>query len=121
MQTTRLVLVGGFLGAGKSTLLAEAARRLTARGRRVGLIANDQAAELVDTEALKQTGSPVEEVSGGCFCCRFPDLLAAMEKLVRQTSPDVLIGEPVGSCTDLAATVVRPLRRLHGGPSTWRR
>ena len=115
MSTTRLILVGGFLGAGKTTLLAEAARRLTAQGRRVGLIANDQAAEMVDTAILKETGSAVEEVAGGCFCCRFPDMIAAMERLVRQSGADVLIGEPVGSCTDLSATVLQPLKKLHAG------
>ena len=76
-------------------------------------MANDQAADLVDTELLKETGSKVEEVSGGCFCCRFPDMVAAMQRLVRQDNVDVLIGEPVGSCTDLSATVMQPLKQLH--------
>ena len=80
----------------------------------MGLVANDQAADLVDTELFKQTGSAVEEVAGGCFCCRFPDMIAAMERLVRETDADVLIGEPVGSCTDLSATVLQPLKKLHG-------
>jgi G3E family GTPase len=114
MPTTRLILVGGFLGAGKTTLLAQAAQRLTRRGQRVGLVANDQAADLVDTELLKDAGSSVEEVAGGCFCCRFPDMIAAMERLVRDARADVLIGEPVGSCTDLSATVLQPLKKLHG-------
>ena len=56
MATTRLILVGGFLGAGKTTLLAQAAERLARQGKRVGLVANDQAADLVDTELLKETG-----------------------------------------------------------------
>jgi G3E family GTPase len=114
MATTKLILVGGFLGAGKSTLLAQAARRLAAQGKRVGLVANDQAADLVDTEFLKDTGSEVEEVAGGCFCCRFPDMIGAMERLVRGGHVDVLIGEPVGSCTDLSATVLQPLKKFHG-------
>jgi G3E family GTPase len=114
MATTRLILVGGFLGAGKTTLLLHAAERLSRQGKRVGLVANDQAADLVDTELLKQTGSEVEEVAGGCFCCRFPDMIAAMERLVRNAEVDVLIGEPVGSCTDLSATVLQPLKKLHG-------
>jgi G3E family GTPase len=115
MPKTRVILVGGFLGAGKTTLLAQAAQRLTRQGKRVGLIANDQAADLVDTEILKQTGSQVEEVAGGCFCCRFPDMISAMERLVRESNVDVLIGEPVGSCTDLSATVMQPLKQLHSG------
>jgi G3E family GTPase len=114
MSNPRVILVGGFLGAGKTTLLAQAAERLIHQGKHVGLIANDQAADLVDTEILKQTGSQVEEVAGGCFCCRFPDMLSAMERLVRDSGVDVLIGEPVGSCTDLSATVMQPLKQLHG-------
>ncbi len=114
MSTTRLILVGGFLGAGKTTLITQAAQRLTRQGKRVGLVANDQAADLVDTEILKETGSRVEEVAGGCFCCRFPDMIAALERLVRESQADVLIGEPVGSCTDLSATVLQPLKQLHG-------
>ncbi len=114
MAATRLILVGGFLGAGKTTLLLQAAERLSRRGRRVGLVANDQAANLVDAELLKTTGSAVAEVAGGCFCCRFPDMIAAMEKLVCDAKADVLIGEPVGSCTDLSATVLQPLKDRFG-------
>jgi G3E family GTPase len=114
MQTPRLILVGGFLGAGKTTLLAEAAMRLTRQGKRVGLVANDQAADMVDTEMLKESGASVKEVAGGCFCCRFPDMVSALERLVRESDAEVLIGEPVGSCTDLSATVIQPLKKLHG-------
>ncbi|MGD0516723.1 MAG: GTP-binding protein [Thermoguttaceae bacterium] len=114
MSKTRVILVGGFLGAGKTTLLTQAAKRMASRGQRVGLIANDQAADLVDTEILKETGLQVEEVAGGCFCCRFPDMISAMERLVRESGVDVLLGEPVGSCTDLSATVMQPLKKLHG-------
>ena len=113
MASTRLILVGGFLGAGKTSLLVQAAARFSRQGKRVGLVANDQAADLVDTELLKETGSAVEEVAGGCFCCRFPDMIAAMQRLVHDTHADVLIGEPVGSCTDLSATVLQPLKSVH--------
>ncbi len=113
MTIPRLILVGGFLGAGKTTLLAQAALRLSRLGKRVGLVANDQAADLVDSEVFKIAGACVEEVAGGCFCCRFPDMIAALERLAHREQADVLLGEPVGSCTDLAATVMRPLRRLH--------
>jgi len=113
MKDVRMVLVGGFLGAGKTTLLAQAARRLVEQGRRVGLITNDQAANLVDTGILRQGGFGVGEVSGGCFCCRFSDFVAASDKLLNDLQPDVLFGEPVGSCTDLSATVLQPLKQLY--------
>jgi G3E family GTPase len=108
-----MVLVGGFLGAGKTTLLAQAARRLVDQGRRVGIITNDQAANLVDTGILRQGGFGVGEVAGGCFCCRFSDFVAASDQLLTDLHPDVLFGEPVGSCTDLSATVLQPLKQLY--------
>jgi G3E family GTPase len=109
-----VILAGGFLGAGKTTLLLAAARRLAAAGRRVGLITNDQGSDLVDTALAVQRRVPVVEVTGGCFCCRFPDLLLALEQLQRQVQPEVILAEPVGSCTDLMATVVLPIVRYYG-------
>ena len=111
----RYVMIGGFLGAGKTTAVARLARRLVDRGLKVGLISNDQSTGLVDTAILRSKGFPVEEIPGGCFCCRFNSLLEAADKLDRSARPDVFIAEPVGSCTDLIATVSYPLRRIYGG------
>lgn len=107
-------MIGGFLGAGKTTAIARLAQHLTANGRRVGLITNDQSQGLVDTTILRAQGHSVEEITGGCFCCRFNSLVEASEKLTAQTAPEVFIAEPVGSCTDLRAAVSYPLRRLYG-------
>ena len=111
---TRLILVGGFLGAGKTTLLYEAARKLERRKQRVGLITNDQAPELVDTIFLSRDKLKVAEVSGSCFCCNFQGLLDAISKLRDEADADVIIAEPVGSCTDLSATIIQPLKKLMG-------
>ncbi len=110
----RYIMVGGFLGAGKTTAIAELARRLSESGVRVGLISNDQSTGLVDTGVLRARGFSVEEIAGGCFCCRFDSLLDASEKLSQEVAPDVFLAEPVGSCTDLVATVSYPLRRIYG-------
>jgi G3E family GTPase len=110
-MTIPVILVGGFLGAGKTTLLLATAQRLAARGVRVGLVTNDQGENLVDTALARHGRLAVVEVSGGCFCCRYPDMVKALIELHRQASPDVILAEPVGSCTDLMATVVRPLLR----------
>jgi G3E family GTPase len=107
-------MIGGFLGAGKTTSVAKLARRLVDQGLRVGLITNDQGHHLVDTVMLASQGFPVEEIAGGCFCCRFNSLLEAAQRLSAATRPDVFIAEPVGSCTDLVATVSYPLRRIYG-------
>ncbi len=63
---------------------------------------------------LRARGFATEEIPGGCFCCRFNSLVDAAERLDAQSSPDVFIAEPVGSCTDLVATVTYPLRRIYG-------
>ena len=115
MKTTRLILVGGFLGAGKTTLLWEAARKIMDNGQRVGLITNDQAPELVDTVILKHNDIKVAEVSGSCFCCNFPGLLNALQEVRIEANADVIIAEPVGSCTDLSATIVQPLKEKMAG------
>jgi G3E family GTPase len=107
-------MIGGFLGAGKTTAVAALAARLSAKGRRVGLITNDQGSELVDTAMLRSKGFATEEIPGGCFCCRFNSLVDAAAKLDAASAPDVFIAEPVGSCTDLVATVSYPLRRMYG-------
>lgn len=117
-QPARYIMIGGFLGAGKTTTVGKLAKHLTDQGLRVGLITNDQAGGLVDTKLLRGQGYATEEIAGGCFCCRFNTLVDAASKLTQNTKPDVFIAEPVGSCTDLVATVTYPLRRLYGDAFT---
>src|SRR5216684_6580189 len=114
----RYIMIGGFLGAGKTTSVVRLAQRLREQGRRVGLITNDQGNRLVDTAILAARGFAVEEISGGCFCCRFNSLAEAAKKLSTEARPEVFIAEPVGSCTDLVATVTYPLRRMYGDDFT---
>ncbi len=114
MAKARYIMIGGFLGAGKTTAIIGFAQHLHAQNRRVGLITNDQSIGLVDTALLQSQGMPVEEITGGCFCCRFQSLMDAAGNLTRTAAPEVFIAEPVGSCTDLRAAVSYPLSRIYG-------
>jgi Ni2+-binding GTPase involved in maturation of urease and hydrogenase len=114
MSKARYILIGGFLGAGKTTAILKLAEHLKAQHQRVGLITNDQAGGLVDTARARAAQWPVEEIAGGCFCCRFPSLIDASQKLAASAHPEVFLAEPVGSCTDLVATVAFPLRQMYG-------
>lgn len=114
MKLIRFLMIGGFLGAGKTTAIARLARNYLDQGMNVGLVTNDQAYGLVDTESLRSQGFRVGEVPGACFCCKFDDLVETAAGLSADSVPDVIITEPVGSCTDLVATVIEPLRQLHG-------
>lgn len=107
-------MIGGFLGAGKTTLVSRLAAHYMSRGQRVGIVTNDQAADLVDTHTLRGQGYDVGEVAGACFCCSFDNLLETAGRLGAASPPDVILAEPVGSCTDLVATVVLPLEQIYG-------
>jgi hypothetical protein len=104
-----IVVVGGFLGSGKTTLILAAARLLERRGLRSAVVLNDQGVELVDTRHAGMQGMQTSEVTGGCFCCRSSGLMTKIEAF-RDFSPDVIFTEPVGSCTDISATVLGPLK-----------
>jgi hypothetical protein len=108
-----VIVVGGFLGAGKTTLIHCAAAMLARQGARVAVIVNDQGDHLVDTGRLRAAGLDAAEVGGGCFCCRFSAFLDAAGQLL-QFRPEYIFAEPVGSCMDLVATVMRPLSEACG-------
>ena len=112
--TPKLVFVGGFLGAGTTTLILRAAELLQRRGIRAAVITNDQDGGLVDTRFSEASGLATGEVAGGCFCCRLSDLIDAAAEL-RKYRPEVIFAEPVGSCVDLSATILQPLKAYYKG------
>jgi len=114
MKPIRFLMVGGFLGAGKTTTIGKLAAHYVAQGKNVALVTNDQAYNLVDTETLRAQGFHVGEVPGACFCCKFDDLMTTVDTLSEDSIPDIVIAEPVGSCTDLVATVIGPMKALFG-------
>jgi Ni2+-binding GTPase involved in maturation of urease and hydrogenase len=118
MPVPHFIVLGGFLGSGKTTAIRRLGEYLTNQGIRVGLITNDQGNDLVDTQLLRSCGFATQEVAGGCFCCRFDQLMDAARFLTSDVGPEVLVAEAVGSCTDLSATVTYPLRRLFGDSFT---
>lgn len=118
MRKIRIIIIGGFLGAGKTTLLWNVAQNLIRKGLRVGLITNDQAPELVDSTLLALNGLKVSEVSGSCFCCNFNAFTKAITDMNTEMAPDVILAEPVGSCTDLSATIMQPLKKYWGAQIT---
>ena len=104
----QLHLVGGFLGSGKTTAIASACELLRERGLRAAVVTNDQGEMLVDTGALAATGVATAEVTGGCFCCRYDELVERIAALAADGA-EHLFAEAVGSCVDIARTVVNPL------------
>ncbi|MDP4213786.1 MAG: GTP-binding protein, partial [Bacteroidota bacterium] len=104
-------LLSGFLGSGKTTAIQCASRLLIEKGIKTGVITNDQGIRLVDLDFFKHLGIPGRQVIGGCFCCNYQDLDDQIQSLTEAEQPDVIFAESVGSCTDIIATVLKPLRQ----------
>ena len=116
-EPVKLIFVGGFLGAGKTTALGSLAKMLIGRGKKIGIVTNDQSGNLADTLIVRQMidelSVPVEEVVSGCFCCKFDELIHKIDRILVH-GPDILLGEPVGSCTDFVAAVANPIKINYG-------
>lgn len=110
MNKTELSVIGGFLGSGKTTSILSIAKHLISNGKKVGIVTNDQGKDLVDTNFLIKSGLPVLEVTGGCFCCNFEEFTSKVNELSENLMPDIILAEPVGSCTDLIATIFKPIQ-----------
>ncbi len=106
-----LALTGGFLGSGKTTAIVHACKVLIGKGKKVAVITNDQGNQQVDSAFARTRGVMVKEVANGCFCCRYNELESHLQSLQDSEHPDVIFAESVGSCTDLIATLVKPLSK----------
>ena len=108
----KLNIVGGFLGSGKTTAITNGSKVLMQLGQQVAVVTNDQGKYLVDTRFVDSNEIPTAEVTNGCFCCNFNSLTDQIEYLEQKFNPDIIFAESVGSCTDLVATVLKPLQLL---------
>jgi G3E family GTPase len=115
----KIHLLSGFLGSGKTTAIIQACRLLKNQNIPVAVITNDQGVRLVDGDLFNHLGIPSGQVTNGCFCCNYNDLDQTIHRLsghsspAGQSRPAVLFAESVGSCTDLIATVLKPLVQQH--------
>ena len=108
----KLALAGGFLGSGKTTAIIRACQQLVKQNKKAGVITNDQGDQQVDSAFVKSFGIPTREVANGCFCCNYNQLDTHLQSLSEEDQPDIIFAESVGSCTDLIATIVKPLHTL---------
>lgn len=108
----KLALIGGFLGSGKTTAIVKASQLLIKQNKTVAVITNDQGDQLVDSECVKGFGIPVREVANGCFCCNYDQLDSQLQSLQDKNRPEIIFAESVGSCTDMIATIAKPLHKL---------
>ena len=108
-------LLSGFLGSGKTTAIQKAASILISNGKSVGVITNDQGVKLVDGSFFSSLNLPSRQVINGCFCCNYNELDNNIGSLIETANTDIIFAESVGSCTDIVATVMKPLLRYRSG------
>ncbi len=108
----KLFLIGGFLGSGKTTAILKASHLLESEGVPMAVVTNDQGDQQVDAAFFRSQGVQAEEVSNGCFCCNFDRLDHHIGRMLEDFNAEVVFAESVGSCTDLIATVAKPMARL---------
>ncbi len=105
-------LLSGFLGSGKTTAIQQVCAILMQQGKRVGVITNDQGIKLVDSGFFNSLKIPYRQVTNGCFCCNYQALDDSIQSLLTTGNPDIIFAESVGSCTDIVATVMKPLLKF---------
>jgi G3E family GTPase len=108
----KIHLLSGFLGSGKTTAMQYASRTLLQQGIKTGVITNDQGIKLVDGGFFEHLNIPNRQVMNGCFSCNYNDLDASIESLIQTNGTEIIFAESVGSCTDIVATVLKPLLRF---------
>jgi G3E family GTPase len=109
----KIHILSGFLGSGKTTAIEQACYELEKKNIKAGIISNDQGIKLVDVAFFKSRNVSVRQVGNGCFCCNYNDLEREIQSLVETDHPDLIFAESVGSCTDIVATVIKPLLKYH--------
>ena len=93
---TDIYIISGFLGAGKTTLIQKMLKE-ELNDKQVVLIENDFGDISVDAALLDDGNIQVKEMNAGCICCSLSgDFAKAMQDLLIQFHPDIILIEPSG-------------------------
>ncbi|MBR2908436.1 MAG: GTP-binding protein [Clostridia bacterium] len=104
---TKIDIISGFLGAGKTTLLKKLIKEAYA-GEKLVLIENEFGEIGIDGGFMQDAGIEVTEMNSGCICCSLVgDFGKALEKVLKEFSPDRILIEPsgVGKLSDVIRAV----------------
>lgn len=103
----KTIIFSGFLGAGKTTLIKKLIKEAL-KGEKAVLIENEFGEIGVDVGFLKECGITINEINSGCICCSLVgDFTKALNKVISDYAPDLLLIEPsgVGKLSDIIKAV----------------
>ncbi len=104
-------IFSGFLGAGKTTLIKKLIEEAY-KGEKIVLIENEFGEIGIDGGFLKDAGIEINEMNSGCICCSLVgDFGEALQKVIKEFSPERILIEPsgVGKLSD----IIDAVRNLH--------
>jgi G3E family GTPase len=95
-RKSEVTIISGFLGAGKTTLLSKILSWESDLSQTVVLV-NEFGDVGIDGSLLKNAGSDVVELTGGCICCTMKaDLNQTLKKIWREFNPKQIFIESTG-------------------------
>lgn len=97
---TNILILGGFLGSGKTTVLLDLVKHIVKNSEKetpVAILENEIGEVDVDGGAVNSAGYAVKSLYAGCACCELLGQLPfAVEEIINDMSPEVLIIETTG-------------------------
>ncbi len=103
----KIDIFSGFLGAGKTTLIKKLIKEAYG-GEKLVLIENEFGEIGIDGGFMQDAGIEITEMNSGCICCSLVgDFGVALEKVIKEYSPDRILIEPsgVGKLSDVIRAV----------------
>ncbi len=103
----KTIVFSGFLGAGKTTLIKKLVKEAL-NGEKAVLIENEFGEIGIDGGFLKECGITINEINSGCICCSLVgDFTKALNKVIADYNPELLLIEPsgVGKLSDIIKAV----------------
>ena len=92
-----VIVVGGFLGSGKTTTVINMGKYLAEKEKKVAIIVNEIGEIGIDGDVIKKFGFDTKEITSGCICCTLKmGLRTAVNTLMKEYKPDILMIEPTG-------------------------
>lgn len=104
---TKVDIISGFLGAGKTTFIKKLIGEVFL-DEKIVLIENEFGEIGIDGGFLKDAGVEITEMNSGCICCTLVgDFGRALQKVLKEHTPDRVIIEPsgVGKLSDIVRAV----------------
>lgn len=93
-QRTPITLITGYLGSGKTTLLKKILQNTK---KKLAILMNEFGEIAIDSKIIEGKNVKMAELTGGCVCCSLVgEFEAAVEEILKEVKPEMIIVETTG-------------------------